>query len=68
MVIFKDYKRKVASINAIPMKSLEPIKDWLNSMGIKYTEGPMNLNWCAVVALRICRLYVVLFVFAGPKS
>jgi nucleosome binding factor SPN SPT16 subunit len=29
VVIFKDYQRKPVNINAIPMKSLEGIKEWL---------------------------------------
>ena len=31
VVIFKDYRRKVVNINAIPMKSLEGIKEWLGA-------------------------------------
>lgn len=27
--VFKDYKRKVAMINAIPMNALDSVKDWL---------------------------------------
>ena len=27
--VFKDYKRKVAMINAIPMNTLDSVKDWL---------------------------------------
>ena len=27
------------------MKSLESVKEWLDSCDIKYTEGPKNLNW-----------------------
>ena len=27
--IFKDYNRKIAMINAIPMTQLEHVKDWL---------------------------------------
>lgn len=27
--VFKDYKKKVASITAIPMTQLDPIKEWL---------------------------------------
>jgi nucleosome binding factor SPN SPT16 subunit len=44
--IFKDYERPVSHINAVPMKSLAAIKDWLDSCDIKFTEkaGP-NLEW-----------------------
>ena len=27
--VFKDYKRKVAMVTAIPMKSLDQVKEWL---------------------------------------
>ena len=27
--VFKDYKKKVASVTAIPMTQLDPIKEWL---------------------------------------
>lgn len=27
--VFKDYNRKVAMINAVPMTSLDNVKDWL---------------------------------------
>jgi len=31
------------------MESLETIKDWLDSIGIPFTEGPLNLNWVAIM-------------------
>lgn len=43
--VFKDYKRKTECINSIPMASLDPIKEWLNSCDIHYTEGVQSLNW-----------------------
>ncbi|XP_041454222.1 FACT complex subunit SPT16-like [Lytechinus variegatus] len=45
LFIFKDYSRKVAMVNAIPMNLLDQVKDWLNSCDIKYTEGVQSLNW-----------------------
>ena len=35
VVVFKDYKRKVATVNAIPMNNLDSVKDWL-----KYAKLP----------------------------
>lgn len=32
-------------IGSIPSKQLEAIKEWLDSCDIKFTEGPLNLNW-----------------------
>lgn len=44
-IVFKDFKREVMRIDAIPSTSLDGIKEWLNSMNIKYYESRMNLNW-----------------------
>ncbi|KAH9319247.1 hypothetical protein KI387_021016, partial [Taxus chinensis] len=44
-IVFKDFKRDVLRIDAIPQASLDGIKEWLNSMDIKYYESRMNLNW-----------------------
>ncbi|KAG6553865.1 hypothetical protein Mapa_004782 [Marchantia paleacea] len=44
-IVFKDFKRDVMRIDAIPSQSLDGIKEWLNSMNIKYYESRMNLNW-----------------------
>jgi len=43
--IFKDYNRKIAAINAVPMTSLDNVKQWLDSCDIRYTEGLNSLNW-----------------------
>lgn len=44
-IVFKDFTRDVHRIDAIDMKSLDTIKEWLNSVGVKYYESKMNLNW-----------------------
>ncbi len=36
---------QVLRIDAIPSKSLDTIKDWLNSVSIKYYESKLNLAW-----------------------
>ena len=43
--IWKDLNREVGRIDAIPSKNLETIKDWLNSIEIKFYESKVNLNW-----------------------
>uniref|UniRef100_A0A7E4VLK0 FACT complex subunit n=1 Tax=Panagrellus redivivus TaxID=6233 RepID=A0A7E4VLK0_PANRE len=43
--VFKDYSRKVQTINSIPTSSLDSIKEWLNSCEIRYFEGIQSLNW-----------------------
>jgi len=45
VIVYKDYSNKVSMINSIPIKSLEEIKNWLNSCDIRYTEGVTSLNW-----------------------
>ncbi|KAL9116981.1 MAG: hypothetical protein Q9187_006488, partial [Circinaria calcarea] len=47
--VFKDFHRAPAHINTIPVESLESVKDWLNSVDIPYFEGPLNLNWGAIM-------------------
>uniref|UniRef100_A0AC34QIB4 FACT complex subunit n=1 Tax=Panagrolaimus sp. JU765 TaxID=591449 RepID=A0AC34QIB4_9BILA len=43
--VFKDYTRRVQTINSIPSTSLDSIKEWLNSCDIRYFEGIQSLNW-----------------------
>ncbi|XP_071546474.1 FACT complex subunit spt16-like [Panulirus ornatus] len=47
--VFKDYSRKTAMINAIPMQMLDHVKEWLNSCDIRYSEGVQSLNWSKVM-------------------
>ena len=49
VVVFKDYHRPPAHINTIPVESLEPVKDWLDSISIPFSEGPLNLNWSTIM-------------------
>jgi len=43
--VFEDLSKSVVCINAIPVDSLDTIKEWLNSCNIKYYEGQASLNW-----------------------
>lgn len=47
--IFKDYNKKVTMVTAIPMSMLDHVKDWLNNVDIKYTEGVQSLNWTKIM-------------------
>ena len=47
--VFKDLTRPVAHVNTIPVESLEGVKDWLDSVNIPFTEGPLNLNWPTIM-------------------
>ncbi|KAF2743631.1 SPT16-domain-containing protein [Sporormia fimetaria CBS 119925] len=49
VVVFKDYNRIPVHINTIPVESLDPVKDWLDSVDIPFTEGPLNLNWATIM-------------------
>ncbi|KAI1924572.1 FACT complex subunit spt16 [Ophidiomyces ophidiicola] len=47
--VFKDFHRPPAHINTIPVENLEGVKDWLDSVDIAFTEGPLNLSWSAIM-------------------
>lgn len=47
--VFKDYNKKIAMINAIPMNMLDHVKEWLNSCDIRYSEGIQSLNWSKIM-------------------
>jgi nucleosome binding factor SPN SPT16 subunit len=50
--VMQDFKRAPVHINTVPAKSLEDVKEWLDSVDIPYSEGPVNLNWGQIVSLR----------------
>lgn len=47
--VFKDFTKPPVHINSIPMTQLENVKDWLDSSEIPFSEGPVNLNWSAIM-------------------
>ncbi|KAI9670136.1 MAG: FACT complex subunit spt16 [Caeruleum heppii] len=47
--VFKDFHRAPVHINTIPVESLESVKDWLDSVDVPYSEGPLNLNWGTIM-------------------
>ena len=47
--VFKDFHRAPAHINTVPVESLEPVKEWLDSIDIPTSEGPLNLNWATIM-------------------
>ena len=49
VIVFKDFHRTPVHINTIPVESLENIKDWLDSLDICTSEGPLNLNWSTIM-------------------
>ena len=44
-LVFKDLTRDVVRIDAIPIKALETVREWLASVDIKCYESKINLNW-----------------------
>ncbi|KAK5113147.1 FACT complex subunit spt16 [Meristemomyces frigidus] len=49
VIVFKDFTRAPAHINTIPVEALDGVKDWLDSVDIPYSEGPLNLNWATIM-------------------
>jgi len=47
--VYKDFHRPPTHINTIPVESLDRIKEWLDSVDIAFTEGPLNLNWGTIM-------------------
>ncbi|KAJ1665550.1 FACT complex subunit spt16 [Coemansia sp. RSA 1646] len=47
--VFKDFKRAPVHVNTVPMKQLDNVKEWLDSVNLAYTEGPINLNWTQIM-------------------
>ncbi len=54
-LVFKDFTREVHRIDAIDSKNLHTIKEWLNSVGVKYYESKMNLNWKPILKTILVR-------------
>ncbi|XVF41714.1 hypothetical protein PTKIN_Ptkin01aG0302300 [Pterospermum kingtungense] len=44
-LVFKDFKKDVLRIDSIPSTSLDGIKEWLDTLDLKYYESRLNLNW-----------------------
>ncbi|KAI9708942.1 MAG: FACT complex subunit spt16 [Bogoriella megaspora] len=49
VVVFKDFNRPPAHINTIPVENIDTVKDWLDSVEIPFSEGPLNLNWSQIM-------------------
>ncbi|KAL4065337.1 FACT complex subunit-domain-containing protein [Scleroderma yunnanense] len=43
--VFKDFTKSPLHINSIPSSQLDDVKNWLDSVDIPMSEGPVNLNW-----------------------
>ncbi|WAR64006.1 hypothetical protein PtB15_16B165 [Puccinia triticina] len=47
--VFKDFTRTPIHINTIPSGQIENVKEWIDSCDIPFSEGPVNLNWTAIM-------------------
>lgn len=47
--VFKDFSKAPVHINSVPMESLDDVKEWLNSVDLAFSEGPVNLSWPAIM-------------------
>ncbi|BGP43975.1 FACT complex subunit spt16 [Rhodotorula kratochvilovae] len=47
--VFQDFSRPPVHINTIPSNQLDNVKEWLDSVDIPFSEGPVNLNWQAIM-------------------
>lgn len=47
--VFKDFSRAPVHVNTIPVESLDAVKDWLDSVNIPFSEGPLNLTWGTIM-------------------
>jgi nucleosome binding factor SPN SPT16 subunit len=49
--VLNDFKRSPISINSIPVVHLDNVKEWLDSVDIPISEGPVNLSWPAIMKM-----------------
>lgn len=49
VIVYKDFTKAPSHINTIPVEALDGVKDWLDSVDIPYSEGPLNLNWATIM-------------------
>jgi len=50
-IIFKDF-HTFKRINSIPRESIDQIKDYLNKIGIIFSEGVVPMNWATLSQIR----------------
>jgi len=49
VIVFSDFQRPPCHINTIPVENLDGVKDWLDSVDLPFSEGPLNLNWGTIM-------------------
>ena len=49
VLVTREFNKAPIHINTIPVESLDGVKDWLDSVDIPFSEGPLNLNWTQIM-------------------
>ena len=49
VLVLHDFQKPPIHINTIPVEALDGVKDWLDSVDIPFSEGPLNLNWTTIM-------------------
>ena len=47
--VLRDFQKPPIHINTIPVEGLDAVKDWLDSVDLAFSEGPLNLNWATIM-------------------
>jgi len=47
--VFHVFSKPPIHIDTIPMSQLENVKEWLDSVDIAFSEGPVNLSWSQIM-------------------
>ena len=49
VLVMREFNKPPVHINTIPVESLDAVKDWLDSVDIPFSDGPLNLNWAQIM-------------------
>ncbi|KAI1787890.1 FACT complex subunit SPT16 [Ganoderma leucocontextum] len=51
VLVLKEFTKTPLHINTIPTAQLDDVKNWLDSVDIPLSEGPVNLNWGPIMKM-----------------
>lgn len=49
VLVFKDFSKTPLHINSISASQMDDVRNWLDSVDIPMSEGPVNLNWAPIM-------------------
>lgn len=49
VAVLRDFQKPPIHINTVPVENLDGVKDWLDSVDLPFSEGPLNLNWTTIM-------------------